>query len=103
MNADSMIKSFKHRWLKDFFIDDKHHKKIPAEINTRLFRKLQIIDDARTDQDLRVPLSNQFEKLSGNLDGRHSIRVNIQWRLIFYWNGGNGEAGDIYLDNHDYH
>ena len=47
-----MIKSFKHKWLRDFFIDDKHHKKVPAEIDARLFRKLQLIDDAKTDQDL---------------------------------------------------
>ena len=41
-----------------------------------LFRKLQMIDDATTDQDLRVPPSNHFEKLRGNLAGFHSIRVN---------------------------
>lgn len=48
-----------------------------------LFRKLQMIDDAMTDQDLRVPPSNHFEKLRGNLSGLHPIRVNKQWRLIF--------------------
>ena len=40
-----------------------------------------MIDDATTDQDLRVPPSNHFEKLRGNLAGFHSIRVNKQWRL----------------------
>ena len=42
-----------------------------------------MIDDATTDQDLRVPPSNHFEKLRGNLAGLHSIRVNKQWRLVF--------------------
>ena len=98
-----MIKIFKHKWLRDFYFDDKSHKKIPADISNRLFRKLQLIDDAETDLDLRVPPSNHFEKLSGNLKDKHSIRVNKQWRLVFSWNGSNGEAGDIYLDNHDYH
>jgi proteic killer suppression protein len=42
-----------------------------------------MIDDATTDQDLRVPPSNHFEKLRGNLAGFHSIRVNSQWRLVF--------------------
>lgn len=46
--------------------------------------------------------SNHFEKLRGNLDGFHSIRVNNQWRLIFRWDGGRGEAADIYLDDHSY-
>jgi antitoxin HigA-1 len=35
-----------------------------------------MIDDASTDQDLRAPPSNRFEKLRGNLAGYHSIRVN---------------------------
>ena len=61
-----------------------------------------MIDDATTDQDLRVPPSNHFEKLRGNLAGFHSIRVNKQWRLIFRWDGGRGEAEGVYLDDHSY-
>ena len=53
-------------------------------------------------QDLRVPPSNHFEKLRGNLAGLHSIRVNKQWRLIFRWDGERGEAAEIYLDDHSY-
>jgi proteic killer suppression protein len=34
--------------------------------------------------------------------GKHSIRVNKQWRLVFTWSGVRGEAQDVYLDNHDY-
>ena len=41
-----------------------------------------MIDDATTDQDMRVPPSNHFEKLRGNLAGFHSIRVNRQWRRV---------------------
>ncbi len=67
-----------------------------------LFRKLQMIDDAQTDRDMRSPPSNHFEKLRGNLAGFRSIRVNNQWRLVFRWNGGRGEATDIYLDDHSY-
>ncbi len=78
-----MIENFRDRWLHDFFADDQHAKPIPADLKARLFRKLQLIDDATTDSDLRVPPSNHFEKLSGNLDGLYSIRVNQQWRLIF--------------------
>jgi proteic killer suppression protein len=40
--------------------------------------------------------------LRGRLDGCHSIRVNQQWRLIFRWDGGRGEASDLYLDDHGY-
>lgn len=61
-----------------------------------------MVDDATTDQDLRVPPSNHFEKLRGNLAGFHSIRVNRQWRLIFRWDSRLGEASEIYLDDHSY-
>ncbi len=97
-----MILSFREDWLRDFFVDDVRSKRIPPKLERRLFRKLQMIDDATADQDLRVPPSNHFEKLVGHLDGFHSIRVNRQWRLIFQWDGGKGEAGDLYLDDHGY-
>ena len=34
--------------------------------------------------------------------GRHSIRVNSQWRLVFRWDGSRGEASGVYLDDHSY-
>lgn len=97
-----MIVSFRDDWLRDFFVEDVRSKKIPSALEGRLFRKIQMIDDATTDQDLRAPPSNHFEKLRGGLDGYHSIRVNQQWRLIFRWDGGRGEAEGIYLDDHSY-
>lgn len=97
-----MIVSFRDEWLHSFFVDDIRSRIIPPDLETRLFRKIQMIDDARTDQDLRVPPSNHFEKLRGNPAGFHSIRVNKQWRLIFRWNGDRGEATDMYLDDHSY-
>ena len=97
-----MIGSFRDLWLRDFFVDDLRSRNIPPDLEGRLFRKLQMIDDATTDQDLRVPPSNHFEKLRGRLDGFHSIRVNQQWRLIFRWDGGRGEASNLYLDDHGY-
>lgn len=97
-----MIIGFRDEWLRAFFVEDVRSRKIPPELDVRLFRKLQMIDDAITDQDLRVPPSNHFEKLRGNLAGFHSIRVNQQWRLIFRWDGERGEADGIYLDDHSY-
>jgi proteic killer suppression protein len=97
-----MIVNFRDDWLRDFFVEDVRSKKIPPDLERRLFRKIQMIDDATTDQDLRVPPSNHFEKLRGNLEGFHSIRVNKQWRLIFLWNGRKGEATGVYLDDHSY-
>ena len=97
-----MIVNFRDDWLRALFVDDLYSRNIPPDLQSRVFRKLQMIDDATTDQDLRVPPSNHFEKLRGHLDGFHSIRVNQQWRLIFKWDGSRGEATNIYLDDHSY-
>lgn len=97
-----MIVGFRDDWLHAFFVEDVLSRKIPSDLVSRLFRKLQMIDDATTDQDLRVPPSNHFEKLRGRLNGFHSVRVNRQWRLIFRWDSRRGEASGLYLDNHGY-
>jgi proteic killer suppression protein len=83
-----MIVSFRDDWLRDFFVGD--------------IRKIQMLDDAATDRDLRVPPGNHFEKLHGSLEGFHSIRVNKQWRIVFQWDGTRGEAAGVYLDDHSY-
>jgi toxin HigB-1 len=66
-----MIVSFQDDWLRAFFVDDVRSRNIPADLESRLFRRLQMIDDATTDQDLRVPPSNHFEKLRGALADFH--------------------------------
>jgi addiction module HigA family antidote len=67
-----MIVSFRDEWLRAFFVEDARSRHIASDLESRLFRKLQMVDDAATDQDLRVPPSNHFEKLRGNLAGFHS-------------------------------
>jgi proteic killer suppression protein len=97
-----MIVSFRDEWLRAFFVEDRQSRHVPSDLESRLFRKLQMIDDATSDRDLRVPPSNHFEKLRGNLADFHSIRINDQWRLVFRWDGSRGDAEGIYLDDHSY-
>jgi proteic killer suppression protein len=50
-------------------------------------------------EDLKVPPGNRWEKLSGDREGQHSIRVNQQWRICFRW-----KIGDCYdVEIVDYH
>lgn len=97
-----MIVGFRDDWLRLFIMEDVSSRNIPPDLEGRLFRKLQMLDDATTDQDLRVPPSNHFEKLRGKLAAFHSIRINRQWRLIFEWDDNRGEATNVYLDDHSY-
>jgi len=62
-------------------------------------RNLLILDAADTLGDLRFPPGNRLKKLSGNRRGRHSIRINDQWRICFVWKAG--DALDVEIV--DYH
>ncbi|MGB0931655.1 MAG: type II toxin-antitoxin system RelE/ParE family toxin [Chitinophagales bacterium] len=60
-------------------------KRLPIQIQVVARRKLRMINNAQNINDLRVPPANRLEKLKGNLDGFHSIRINSQWRIVFLW------------------
>ena len=62
-------------------------------------RKLQMLDNACTLEDLRSPPGNRLEALRGDLKGFWSIRVNDQWRLCFRF--VNSDAFDVEIV--DYH
>jgi len=53
-------------------------KKKPINIQKVGRRKLRMLNNAQNISDLRIPPSNRLEKLSGNLSGFYSIRINIQ-------------------------
>lgn len=74
-------------------------KKLPTEIQNIGRRKLRMINNSVNLADLRIPPANRLEKLSGNLKEFYSIRINIQWRIIFKWNSGNASEVEIV----DYH
>jgi toxin HigB-1 len=54
-----------------------------ANIEGLAMRKLAMLNRAGNLADLRVPPGNRLEALKGNLAGRHSIRVNDQFRVCF--------------------
>lgn len=95
-----MAVEFRDSWLEAFYEDDQNHRKIPSTIESALFRKLEILDAATQESDLRIPPGNRFERLEGNMAGWSSIRINKQYRLIFRWI--DGVAQDTYLDPHVY-
>lgn len=74
-------------------------KKLPPDIQHVAFRKLRMIDNAIILKDLNIPPNNRLEALKGKRKGEHSIRINDQWRICFYWK--NGVASDVAIE--DYH
>jgi toxin HigB-1 len=74
-------------------------KNIPLDTQNVGRRKLRMLNNSQTINDLRIPPSNRLEKLSGTLDGFYSIRINNQWRIIFQWI--EGQSGKVKIV--DYH
>jgi toxin HigB-1 len=52
-------------------------------------KKMQQIRAFRDERDFMALKSLHFEKLKGKREGQHSIRLNMQWRLVFEIRGGH--------------
>jgi toxin HigB-1 len=92
-----MIRSFRDRDTEALFHDRQVRRFSSFERVAR--RKLMYLHRARTLQDLNAPPGNRLEALSGARRGRHSIRINGQWRICFTWH--DGDARDVEIV--DYH
>ena len=93
-----MIRSFRDAETERVFRRERSPR-LPTDIRRSALRKLLILDAAETLDDLRVPPGNRLEKLSGDREGQHSIRINDQWRICFRWR--DGDAADVEIV--DYH
>jgi len=93
-----MIKSFGNAFAEAAWAG-RFTKGIPNDVMRVAARKLLQLHAAATLDDLRVPPGNRLEALQGDLRGWHSIRVNDQWRVVFWWR--DGDAHDVaIMDDH---
>jgi len=93
-----MIRSFADAETERFFATGKT-RRLPREILRRAVMRLRQVDAATRIEDLRLPPSNRLEPLKGDRAGRHSIRINDQWRVCFRF--ADGDAFDVEII--DYH
>ncbi len=86
-----MLQSFRDETTTDLFCDrnTRAARRIPRELWRGVQRKLKLLDTAARLDDLVVPAGNRLEALKGNHAGRHSIRVNDQYRVTFRWESGH--------------
>ena len=93
-----MILSFRNRDTQAV-AERRRVRKLPEDIQRRAQRKLMILNNATSINDLRVPPGNRLESLAGDREGQYSIRINNQWRVCFVWSEGNAHDVEIV----DYH
>jgi len=93
-----MIKSFANAETEKVF-HRQFSRKLPGDIQQVALRKLRMLANAHSVNDLRSPPANRLEKLGKDRQGQHSIRINDQWRICFTWR--RGDAYDVEIV--DYH
>ena len=93
-----MIKSFESKETEQIFARLRS-RKLPQDIQQIAYRKLRMLNNAVSLEDLRIPPANRLEKLKGNRAGQYSIRINDQWRICFVWRQGDAYRVEIT----DYH
>src|SRR3990167_549988 len=93
----SMIKSLKHKGLRNFYLSGDSSG-IISEHKRRLQIILQLLDAATSPEKLNLP-GFGFHKLKGDLNGYYSVRVRANWRIIFQFENKNA----ILINYLDYH
>jgi len=96
-----VIESFGNKATEDLFHGRKTRRtrSFPADLLATALRKLDMINPAHRLENLKAPPANRLETLKGDLAGRHSIRINDQFRIVFRWSEGNASEVSIV----DYH
>ena len=93
-----MIRSDKDK-LSQSIADGSIRKGFPADLVRRTQLMLAVLNAAADLNDLRSPPGNRLEKLAGDREGQHSVRINKQWRICFIWT----ESGPGDVEITDYH
>ncbi len=92
-----MIRGFRDRRTQRFF--SGQFVQVFGGFADQATRRLTVLDNAASLQDLAGLPSNRLESLSGNRLGQYSIRINRQWRICFRW----GDEGPYDVEIVDYH
>jgi proteic killer suppression protein len=92
-----MIKSFKHKGLRDFF-ESGSKAGIQSQHTDKLKLQLGLLDSAKSKEDVNVP-AWRLHALKGNLKDHFAITVNGNWRLTFKFINEDVEL----VDYQDYH
>ena len=93
-----MIRSFACKDTERLFQLEKV-RSFPPDIQRTALRKLAQLNAVTELQQLRVPPGNRLEALKHDRKGKHSIRINNQWRVCFRWESDGPHDVEIV----DYH
>jgi proteic killer suppression protein len=96
-----VIRSFADETAADLFRErnSRAARCVPRDLWRAAQRKMKAIDVAARLDDLTIPAGNRLEKLRGDQAGRHSIRINDQFRVTFRWE--EGDAHEVHVEDYN--
>lgn len=83
-----MIRTFADSATEDLFngVDSRRARTAcPTALWPVVRRKLTQLNRVLELRELAIPPGNRLERLRGDRDGQHSIRINQQYRVCFRW------------------
>lgn len=83
-----MIRTFADSATEDLFngVDSRRARTAcPTALWPVVRRKLTQLNRVLELPELAIPPGNRLERLRGDRDGQHSIRINQQYRVCFRW------------------
>jgi proteic killer suppression protein len=75
----------------------------PTGVVEAFRRRMQFIRAMPDERDLRAIKANHYEKMQGNREGQHSVRLNDQFRLFFLFEESDGRKVLVVLEIADPH
>ncbi len=90
-----MIKTFRSADTKRLFERERVRRFEAIEPSAR--RKLEMLNAAKALGDLSAVQGNRLEKLHGDREGQHRLRINDRWRICFNWQ--DGDACDVEIND----
>src|SRR5258708_18512747 len=90
-----MIRSFKWKFAEPILQGRMVPKGFSANLARVARRKLIMVDAAAFLEALNSPPGNRLEALKGDLAGKHSIRINDQWRGRFRWGDRGAQDPEV--------
>lgn len=96
-----MIKTLASKVTEDIYNgkNSRYARRVPKELHGKICRLLDQINAITQIKTLRMPPSNNLEKLKGTLSDYWSLRINNRWRIIFKWKENNAYDVEVV----DYH
>lgn len=97
-----MIRTFADAATEDLFngVDSRRARAVcPEMLWPVVRRKLTQLNRVRDLRELAIPPGNRLERLRGDREGQHSIRINQQYRVCFQWENGYADQVEVA----DYH